>query len=101
MNELVFKSDVINLIHKYFGDEINKLPWKKDGDDLYLSGKLVAPLLNHNAALSNAIKELPPVDAIEIGIDFNTEDYKLYFTLDYVDGDGSSASKKCRIERLR
>ena len=68
MNELVFKSDVINLVHKYFGDEINKLPWKEDGDDLYISGKLVAPLLNHNGALSNAIKELPPVDAIENGI---------------------------------
>ena len=64
MSDLISRRDVVNEIHKYFVEEIDKTPTEidEDGDELYADMPTVNSLLACNKELSNRIKSLPSAE---------------------------------------
>ena len=62
--DLISRRDVVNEIHKYFVEEIDKTPTEidEDGDELYADMPTVNSLLACNKELSKRIKSLPSAD---------------------------------------
>jgi len=64
MSDLISRQDVVNEIHKYFVEEIDKTPTEidEDGDELYADMPTVNSLLACNKELSKRIKLLPSAE---------------------------------------
>ena len=64
--DLISRQDVVNEIHKYFVEEIDKTPTEidEDGDELYADMPTVNSLLACNKELSKRIKSLPSAEAV-------------------------------------
>jgi len=62
--DLISRQDVVNEIHKYFVEEIDKTPTEidEDGDELYADMPTVNSLLACNKELSKRIKSLPSAE---------------------------------------
>lgn len=79
MSDSISREDAVNEIHKYFFEEINKIPCTKDEDgyEVYTDMPTVNSLFVCNKELSKRIKALPSAEA-EIKcvaqIDVNTEE---------------------------
>lgn len=63
--DLISRQDVVNEIHKYFVEEIDKTPTEtdEDGDEVYTDMPTVNSLLACNKELSKRIKALPSAEA--------------------------------------
>lgn len=67
MTDYISRADAIEAVHKYFVDAFDDLPTEtdEDGDVIYTDTKSVNELLNHNKAISKALKALPSADAVQ------------------------------------
>lgn len=65
MDELIYKQDVIKIIHKFMLEEIEKTPLKidEDGYEIYADTKAVNNLLRLNKNLSKLIMSYPSVNS--------------------------------------
>ena len=68
MSDLISREDAVNEIHKYFFEEINKIPCTKDEDgyEVYIDMPTVNSLFVCNKELSKRIKALLSADAVEV-----------------------------------
>lgn len=68
MSDLISREDAVNEIHKYFFEEINKIPCTKDEDgyEVYTDMPTVNSLFVCNKELSKRIKALLSAEAVEV-----------------------------------
>lgn len=111
MSGLISRDEVVNEIHKYFVEEIDKTPTEidEDGDELYADMPTVNSLLACNKELSKRIKSLPsrlteyktfcgvPIEeAMKVMQEYNADrqdDNRLYIKI-YADDEPSRKAEK-------
>ena len=63
MSDLISREEAIDLIHKYWKNEINKLPEVETEEGLVLDGNY-NEILEHNKAICTALKALPSAEKV-------------------------------------